>query len=401
MITTGSGAGRSRTSSAAGFFHSHLPASQGELHAFLRSDEEWREMRRVLGFPVLGAGILFAVYTWHPTFSDETAVLTQTPFMDWRGPHPANVTVETPRHRTFAPGPNFLAAVAARRATPSVATTAPKHDRKTLTLVSATHTPTISPWRTAVIPVPGLAADSAASPQRRTGTYELAREIQRELKRVGCYGGEIDGSWGAGSKRALGAFLERVNASLPTAEPDHFLLFLIKGERAATCGEACPQGQASTRDGRCVPSTILAHVTKKGTHPGSAPAGMQFAWTTEVRPSTLLLAPTQPLAGRMSLGAPRPPDTTEDRSGIKTAVLTGLPEGTEGSLDPDAAIDPGDAESRASLARAATAVEQPAVAARPAASGRPAERRTTSTYRSRSYGQRSVQTLFLHPLGRM
>ena len=38
----------------------------------------------------------------------------------------------------------------------------------------------------------------------RAGADQL-RSIQAELKRIGCYGGEVDGQWGAASMAALGA----------------------------------------------------------------------------------------------------------------------------------------------------------------------------------------------------
>jgi hypothetical protein len=64
----------------------------------------------------------------------------------------------------------------------------------------------------------------------------LARALQRELKRVGCYGGEITGRWTASSRTAMKAFTERVNASLPVDKPDPVLLSLVQGHRETACG---------------------------------------------------------------------------------------------------------------------------------------------------------------------
>ena len=66
---------------------------------------------------------------------------------------------------------------------------------------------------------------------------ELVRNLQREFKRVGCYHGDVDGSWGVGSKRAMGAFTDRVNASLPVEQPDFILLTLLQGQSGAICGK--------------------------------------------------------------------------------------------------------------------------------------------------------------------
>ena len=47
----------------------------------------------------------------------------------------------------------------------------------------------------------------------------LARELQKELSRVGCYDGEVTGAWLPATRRAMMAFIERMNASLPTSSP--------------------------------------------------------------------------------------------------------------------------------------------------------------------------------------
>lgn len=72
--------------------------------------------------------------------------------------------------------------------------------------------------------------------------HTLVRDIQRELKRVGCYGGEATGEWNMASKRAMQAFLERSNSTLPTGDPDLFQLTLVRGYS----GAACRPGDAST-----------------------------------------------------------------------------------------------------------------------------------------------------------
>ena len=64
----------------------------------------------------------------------------------------------------------------------------------------------------------------------------LARELQRELQRVGCYDGDISGTWTPQSRRAMKAFTDAVNASLPVDQPDYILLRLLQGHRARACG---------------------------------------------------------------------------------------------------------------------------------------------------------------------
>ncbi len=45
---------------------------------------------------------------------------------------------------------------------------------------------------------------------------QLAEVLQRELKRVGCYSGKIDGDWGPGSKRAMSAYNIHAKVAYPT-----------------------------------------------------------------------------------------------------------------------------------------------------------------------------------------
>jgi hypothetical protein len=86
----------------------------------------------------------------------------------------------------------------------------------------------------------------------------LARELQRELKRVGCYSGEVNGVWTGTSRLAMKSFLERVNAALPIDKPDPVLLSLVQGHRERTCGGGCPTGQTALAGGACVPSAVAA-----------------------------------------------------------------------------------------------------------------------------------------------
>jgi hypothetical protein len=77
--------------------------------------------------------------------------------------------------------------------------------------------------------------DVAKSDSGDTARQRLSRAIQIELKRVGCYPGNVDGNWDAGTQRAMVAFIGRVNASLPTAQPDYILLTLLKGHGGPAC----------------------------------------------------------------------------------------------------------------------------------------------------------------------
>lgn len=91
---------------------------------------------------------------------------------------------------------------------------------------------------------------------------EMTRDLQRQLQRVGCYSGEITGTWTPASKRAMTAFMDRVNATLPVDEPDYILLTLVQGHKSEACGATCPVGQALD-GGRCVPNVVIAKATRK------------------------------------------------------------------------------------------------------------------------------------------
>lgn len=121
-----------------------------------------------------------------------------------------------------------------------------------------------SSWETEVTVSPELQRRMTSStPGDSTTRYELVRDLQRELKRVGCYWGKVDGSWGSGSKRAMSEFTERVNAALPMNEPDYILLSLVQNHPGQVCGSDCPAGQDVGSGGRCVPRAVLAQSARK------------------------------------------------------------------------------------------------------------------------------------------
>ncbi len=70
----------------------------------------------------------------------------------------------------------------------------------------------------------------------------VIRNMQIELRRVGCYHGRIDGDWGPASRFAMAAFTKAVNAALPTDRPDDILLTLVRRH----AGTACGLGRATT-----------------------------------------------------------------------------------------------------------------------------------------------------------
>ncbi len=167
------------------------------------------------------------------------------------------------------------------------------------------------------------------TPTPEISRYDLIRSIQRELKRVGCYAGDVDGDWGPGSRRAIIGFTDRVNATLPTAQPDFILLTLLQGHQGTACGRTCPAGQSLSDNGRCLPNAVLTHARsveeRRQTAAATASQSQPNVWTatatrggnmtnTGVTPSAVAAIVTRAtgsgppvadsLAGRMSVGAP-------------------------------------------------------------------------------------------------
>jgi len=131
----------------------------------------------------------------------------------------------------------------------------------------------------------------------------LTREIQRQLKRVGCYNGDINGVWTPSVRRSMKAFTDRVNATLPVEQPDYILLVIVQNHRDKACGQGCSPGENAAGDGRCVPKAIIALGAKKQAVPDApSPAKVE---TTAAAAAAPLPEPGLPAQGRMALAGPQ------------------------------------------------------------------------------------------------
>lgn len=93
-------------------------------------------------------------------------------------------------------------------------------------------------------PTPALAAhrsDASAAP-RFEDERSLARAIQAELKRAGCYSGPVNGIWSASTRAGMGEFAGRVNARLPVGRADPVLLALLETHNKISCTDDCTTG---------------------------------------------------------------------------------------------------------------------------------------------------------------
>ena len=111
--------------------------------------------------------------------------------------------------------------------------------------------PTAQSIVTVTIPQSASAPANRAPSTRVQPTFpprdlvSLTREIQRELKRVGCYDGEASGKWNAQLRAAMKTFMDRVNARLPLDRPDFILLKLVQAHEGVACGTAPPKSLPS------------------------------------------------------------------------------------------------------------------------------------------------------------
>lgn len=143
-------------------------------------------------------------------------------------------------------------------------------------------------WRAVVSTEAGTVRQAA--PVDYVASVELARQLQRELKRVGCYEGDADGDWKTASRRAMSAFLTKVNATLPTEQPDYILLTLLQGHADRACGVACPSGQAVSSNGRCIPNVVVAEAARPAP-PAIAPPAQHLAAATSATKPAVTAAP--------------------------------------------------------------------------------------------------------------
>jgi hypothetical protein len=110
-----------------------------------------------------------------------------------------------------------------------------------------------APAKVAALPVPDV--------ERQQDPQALARALQTELKRVGCYPGAVDGVWGGQSKEALGKFARHAKMALPTEEPTSAVLKAVTTQKDRICSLECDGGDREV-EGRCVAEIRSAKKTR-------------------------------------------------------------------------------------------------------------------------------------------
>jgi hypothetical protein len=156
------------------------------------------------------------------------------------------------RDRSFAPQLSLANLQATKKEHAKTPPSSIDHARQS-TIAARALTPetrmTVTGWQPIVTNTAGMIKSGSAAatlrPKDATSRYKLVVKLQRNLKKRGCYWGRIDGSWGTGSKYAMQAFIDRINAALPIDEPDYLLLTMLQANTDKMCG-GCPVGQTTT-----------------------------------------------------------------------------------------------------------------------------------------------------------
>lgn len=374
-------------------------------------------MRSLLGFALLSAGLWLGAQLYFPYALDrEDKLAAVTRILAPAAPSYAATGVSPDARRPLKVNAARFVAV---RGTTELES--PQSQPQTQTAMIETGALPASPAPTlpqSVLEHPGAttwdAVVTSEPTARRTDSEtrtDLTRALQKELRRVGCYDGRIDGQWKAQSRTAMWEFMARVNAALPLTEPDAIMLRLVQAHRADVCGTACPAGQ-EMQGRRCVASVTVARLA-----PQPEDARQKPFRTTVI---AAVAAPSEPadvettsraseLPGRMSVGALLPaaarPDTFRTAAIESGTSTTGAP-----SADSDDAGYAADGEAFPPLtgdsgakppARRTTSLAPRAPSARPSPSRvrrLAAPPPPQAAYRRYS---RSVHGLFTHPLGRM
>jgi len=176
----------------------------------------------------------------------------------------------------------------------------------------------------AAVPAPRPVPPSQRANPLPGDRISLVRELQRELKRVGCYSGDISGVWTTSSRMAMKSLTDQVNATLPIDNPDHVLLSLARGQPDGACGAPCPTGQTTSENGRCIPGAILAKAPADAAlSEAKAEAPVDKSGTAAGSVVTTTTAAASALAA--SAAIPKP-ETKANLSEIRAQPATATPE---------------------------------------------------------------------------
>jgi len=281
---------------------------------------------RSLGGLVLLTGIGVGLFVYLPAPVDRDTTLDNS----WRA---AAASTSVRKHPTVRP----TAAPGVRSFSPKVSLVAMARDMPSVVRPLAS-----GGWQTTS--AAGDIQYRSLEPTSPESRYQLVVDLQQQLKRVGCYYGRIDGSWGPGSKDAMQTFMTHVNATLPSDKPDYLLLTLLKSHSGKVCG-ACPTDQVLLPGGRCVARTTIAYGQRNdaatapkevlpwhSAGPATGPAAKPL-----FTPLPTSVVSTEPLPGRMAIGGPKALPPVNSVYAPSTAGGSTQPAVTTAAVGPDEA----------------------------------------------------------------
>lgn len=86
--------------------------------------------------------------------------------------------------------------------------------------------PEQQPYDVAALPP----ASPATTPDELPDPLALTKDVQGELKRIGCFAGKVDGEWGTSSRNALGDYLARRKRPADMLDPSDAILADLRAE---------------------------------------------------------------------------------------------------------------------------------------------------------------------------
>jgi hypothetical protein len=164
-------------------------------------------------------------------------------------------------------------------------------------------------------------AKGAPRSYRDREPLRLVRDLQGELKRVGCYSLDIDGEWTPATRQAMKDFTERVKSVLPVERPDRDHLLLLQSHAEPVCGDSCRAGEGNA-DHRCPASSLLGSESRK-----SAATPLQFVFTksyvtpSNPEPEAADVAAVPAHAPRRAEAPPRPRRHSTRPSGARSLLF--------------------------------------------------------------------------------
>jgi hypothetical protein len=111
------------------------------------------------------------------------------------------------------------------------------------------------PANIAVLPPPGGAQAPAPAPDEKQNLAAITRELQTELRRVGCDAGRVDGNWSAKWREAMSNFNRKAGTDLDIKVASLDALDAVKEQRGRICPLICGRNQHVEGD-ECVANPV-------------------------------------------------------------------------------------------------------------------------------------------------